>query len=576
MNPAGEIEESMSEPAAVLSTSRSPSAPNDPDVSAVVGLQLPRPSVAPPPSQSPPPFSDAERDRVHERPRSIYVRHFEDVMGTVMHARPDYARLFTPEEREVVRRFEALSDASQSLYVRLFQRKGPWFRVDGMLGYDEVGSGTPLWVRRLRAESAAAAAAAVSGDGIGRVSGVSDVDTNINGRATGNTDDSVCTDASPDLPLSPFAPTAEGEPTPDRRTLGGQGNTVEAKLGRDAKCSQEADLSTKDSSVRDAATKDAASPSSTSVTTATGPPDVAAGDLRLSPEELTVLHSEIQAALRELIGAGFLNQFPDNIWRAQGPGLETALSAADCCLRSGEIKTLLIRTAGGGIKSISKSRSKKKGGKPAKPRGRPSRADGGGGAGTKGTAMEDDMRAMVTTAATSSVASVAEVGGRSGMIAELRRRLAGQQTLWGAKLPLVREIERLVSSSVEALGVDLTVTRRHGSHVGGGGGSTILGNAEGFGNGSADDAKGDASRQHWIVLVADSPRLVFKRALRLLYLTCNTSALSSGMGAASVRVAGAPGAISSWSPGLSAAFGKARYGGLKIRLSRSNLFSQSV
>ncbi|CAN0071600.1 unnamed protein product, partial [Hapterophycus canaliculatus] len=71
-------------------------------------------------------------------PRSTYLRHFEDAVGTVMRSRPDYARLFTPEEREVAQRFDRLSEPSRALYVRLFQRKGPWFRADGMLGYDEV------------------------------------------------------------------------------------------------------------------------------------------------------------------------------------------------------------------------------------------------------------------------------------------------------------------------------------------------------------------------------------------------------------------------------------------------------
>jgi len=135
------------------------------------------------------------------------------------------------------------------------------------------------------------------------------------------------------------------------------------------------------------------------------------------------------------------------------------------------------------------------------------------------------------------------------MLDELRRRLAGQQTLWGVRSPLVGEIERLVSASVEALGIDITAagTRRDGG----------------------DDAEGSRGqrrlrrlRRHWLVLMERDPQLVFKRALRLLYLTCNTSALSSGrVGAASVRSGvGVAGALSSWSPGLSAAFGKTRYG----------------
>ncbi|CAN0529404.1 unnamed protein product, partial [Ectocarpus sp. 12 AP-2014] len=75
--------------------------------------------------------ADDTREEGNPRPspRSTYVRHFEDAMGTVMHARPDYARLFTAEERDVAQRFEGLSEPSKTLYVRLFQRKGPWFRA---------------------------------------------------------------------------------------------------------------------------------------------------------------------------------------------------------------------------------------------------------------------------------------------------------------------------------------------------------------------------------------------------------------------------------------------------------------
>lgn len=155
------------------------------------------------------------------------------------------------------------------------------------------------------------------------------------------------------------------------------------------------------------------------------------------------------------------------------------------------------------------------------------------------------------------------------MVEELRRRLAGQQTLWGAKLPLVKEVERLVSASVEASGVDITAATRRGdsgssSRSGSGGIGGISGSSDsrgGCGSGSPAGASRTAGRQrcHWLVLVACCPRLLFKRVLRLMYLTCDTGALSSGrVGAASVNGAGGAGAMSSWSPGLSAAFGKTR------------------
>ena len=68
----------------------------------------------------------------------------------------------------------------------------------------------------------------------------------------------------------------------------------------------------------------------------------------------------------------------------------------------------------------------------------------------------------------------------------------------------------------------------------------------------------DSAAIGWCLWLA-APRLLFKRVLRLIYLTCDTGALSSGrVGAASVNGAGGAGSMASWSPGLSAAFGKTR------------------
>lgn len=150
------------------------------------------------------------------------------------------------------------------------------------------------------------------------------------------------------------------------------------------------------------------------------------------------------------------------------------------------------------------------------------------------------------------------------MVEELRRRLAGQQTLWGAKLPLVKEVERLVSASVEASGVDIAAATRRGGSGSSSGSSGISDSSDSRGS-CGGECPGGTSRTvgqqrcHWLVLVAGRPRLLFKRVLRLMYLTCDTGALSSGrVGAASVNGGGGAGAMSSWSPGLSAAFGKTR------------------
>ncbi|CAM9218865.1 unnamed protein product [Scytosiphon promiscuus] len=369
-------------------------------------------------------------------PRSTYVRHFEDAVGTVMRARPDYACLFTPEEREVAHRFERLSEPSKALYVRLFQRKGPWFRADGMLGYDEVDS-----------ESDAAGVVCARS---GRPAAVFPAPSPF-----------------PSRPESPVEPGADDEPADGASCTseGGRGTGGEIAVTKTEK--------------------------------------------KRKTSELTVLHGEIQTALRELIEAGFLDALPDDVGRT-GPGLEAALAAVACCVKSPEIKALLKRT-GGTSKKTTPIKS---------PAGRHTQSRTG----------------RKRAAAAAAAATAAAGGGRTGMLEELRRRLAGQQTLWGAKSPLVREIERLVSASAEALGVETTA-------------GTIPGGA-----------RGKKRRSHWLVAVAGSPRMVFKRALRLMYLTCDTSALSSGrVGAASVRGPAVAGALSSWSPGLSAAFGKTRY-----------------
>lgn len=412
-----------------------------------------------------------------------------------MSARPDYSCLFTSAEREVAQRFAGLGGASKSLYVRLFQRKGPWFRVDGMLGYDEVGSGTPLWVRR-RAASATALAAG---------SGPSVVAADIRGVKN----DPHAVDI---LPSSPFAAP--------------MGKYAEDSWdGAEKKRAKTDDAAREDSNDQERSTAIATEPIVISPAAAAA---VAAADsVKLSPAELTVLHTEIQSALQELIEAGFLKPLPEDIWRA-GPGLEAALTGVECCLRSAEIKTLMKRT-GGTTKTPNRVQRGKSGAK-----------SGGNGSVHMSASMETSG-----VNAKGAQANTVSSGGRRGMIVELRQRLAGQQTLWGAKLPLVKEIECLVAASVKTKGVDIVGAERF-----------TCADSEFRVSGGQQKTR----RLHCLVLVHDSPRLVFKRALRLLYLTCDTSALSSGrVGAASVLGAGAAGAISSWSPGLSVAFGKARY-----------------
>lgn len=418
----------------------------------------------------------------------------------MMRTRPDYARLFTSEERELAQRFDRLSEPSKALYVRLFQRKGPWFRADGMLVYDEVGSGTPLWVRRLNAVAAADAAAAAA--------------ANVVGGGEGRDQSTVCLLPS----LTPFAPTvAEGmEMESAPMMMGLLANNAEAREGGTPETGQ-GPLGSPPAPDPTAMPMpiEAQGEAEEAVAEAAEVAAAAADSVAFTPPELTALHEEIQSALRELVEAGFLDALPDNVGRT-GPGFEIAFAAVECCVRSPELKALLKTTGGikpgGGRKSLFSGR----------------------------TAKATSRKETTTAAAAAGTAG----GGRRGMVEELRRRLAGQQTLWGAKSPLVGEIERLISASVEALGVDIAAARSGG----------------GCGARGGTGSRGKKSRRHWLVSVAGHPQLVFKRALRLLYLTCQTSALSSGrVGPASVRGGGVAGALSSWSPGLSAAFGKTRY-----------------
>lgn len=475
----------------------------------------PLPPTSPPtPTPLLPPVSmKSSEDTDYERPRSIYLQHFEDAVEAVMRARPDYARLFTPEEREVAQRFARLSRAAKSLYVRLFQRKGPWFRVDGMLAYDEIGSGKPLWLRRQEAAAAATAGVTVGGHSLG--SG------DWQGRDM----------LSAAVPASPFGPpsterASQADSHEDGGTAGcSAGNGLGAPrtesvagLGKKGEEDERQEGALPNVNAKQ--------PVSSSKREAEAAAAAAAASVALTSQELTALHGNIQAALLELLEAEFLKALPSDVY-SSGPSLKATLASVECCLKSPEIKTLLKRTGGTKAKARSQgSKSTRRGSVPWR--------------GRQGCGVNE--------AEAGPTGSTAEGGGRRAMTEELRRRLAGQQTLWGVKLPLVREIERLVSASLERVGVDV------------GAGTTCGGDDDSVKGPFSTTHRRKTQRFHGLVLVTDDPRLVFKRALRLMYLTCNTGALSSGrVGAASVRGAGTAGAMSSWSPGLAVAFGKTRY-----------------
>lgn len=461
------------------------------------------PSLPASASSSPSIKSTPIREGRDEQPRSTYLRHFEDAMDFIMFLRHDYAVLFDSEERVVVSRFSHLSRGARSLYVRLFQRRGPWFRVDGMLRYDEVGSGTPLWVRNRDAAPARGAVLGAASPGDTPTAGV------VGGRQE---------HVLRMFPSNPFVSSDEAGTSAARiHVIDGSGASFE-KPGD----VERTEIASAIETVTDELDVHKASPAkglSTDEKQSHPPTAVGAAPATLTPRELTTLHEDIQSSLLELISTGFLSALPNDV-SGKGSGLDAVLASVECCLKSAEIKMLLKRI--GGLKTSAR------------------RAPTPG----LGLKEEDNVDDAPGQPVRRSGSISKEPAGRQAMIEELRRRLTGQQTLWGAKLPLVREIERLVTGSLEDLGVEIKSVSRCR-----------------YDPSDVERAKVTGKRgHHFLVRVADYPWVVFKRALRLMYFTTNTGALASGrVGAASVRGPQVSGAMSSWSPGLAVAFGKTRY-----------------
>ncbi|XP_049932499.1 fanconi-associated nuclease 1 homolog isoform X2 [Nymphaea colorata] len=76
----------------------------------------------------------AESTRTFHPDMKRYQMNFHILMQEVMN---HHSYLFTDEERSFLARFEALSSESQRLFIRLYTRKGPWFRVSNV-SYPEV------------------------------------------------------------------------------------------------------------------------------------------------------------------------------------------------------------------------------------------------------------------------------------------------------------------------------------------------------------------------------------------------------------------------------------------------------
>jgi len=100
------------------------------------------------------------REAADGRGATIYLRHLQLAVETVMRERADLRELFSEEEKTLVapflpeidegsrdspsmktgdgKREPVLSREARGLYTRMLQRKGPWFRLDSLIKYDEL------------------------------------------------------------------------------------------------------------------------------------------------------------------------------------------------------------------------------------------------------------------------------------------------------------------------------------------------------------------------------------------------------------------------------------------------------
>ena len=104
------------------------------------------------PTALPPAATQAEPPAV---PGSAYVTHLRAVVDHALSS-ASCAGLLTPEERRLARAFLDLDHPAASLMARLFQRKGPWFRVSA-LRYAEM-TGRRGWWEREEGDAVEAAA----------------------------------------------------------------------------------------------------------------------------------------------------------------------------------------------------------------------------------------------------------------------------------------------------------------------------------------------------------------------------------------------------------------------------------
>ncbi|XP_020111867.1 fanconi-associated nuclease 1 homolog isoform X2 [Ananas comosus] len=75
-----------------------------------------------------------EDGKMHPPSSTRYQKNFLLMIEDVLNS---HAHLFTEEEKSLLATFSSLSDDSQRLFIRLYTRKGPWFRISS-ISYPEI------------------------------------------------------------------------------------------------------------------------------------------------------------------------------------------------------------------------------------------------------------------------------------------------------------------------------------------------------------------------------------------------------------------------------------------------------
>lgn len=81
---------------------------------------------------------------VAENDQDAWTSHFCMVLDSIW---TDYRHLLSPQEALRIRAFQRLEKLTQHIYIRLFQRKGPWFKTSSLLRYFQDQRLHRIWTR---------------------------------------------------------------------------------------------------------------------------------------------------------------------------------------------------------------------------------------------------------------------------------------------------------------------------------------------------------------------------------------------------------------------------------------------